>query len=104
MEGDGDVDVIVNSDSISIHSLRVEGDIIAHILVFVNDISIHSLRVEGDDTKGFDKSVEGIFQSTPSVWRETHCSGCAKRRRPISIHSLRVEGDYKIGVGIAKAA
>ena len=40
------------------------------------DISIHSLRVEGDGDLGNAKEEEEIFQSTPSVWRET-CY-CAK--------------------------
>ena len=34
-------------------------------------ISIHSLRVEGDLGKDFDTLVCVLFQSTPSVWRET---------------------------------
>ena len=79
---------------ISIHSLRVEGDILqiylrAHffhfnplppcggrllrlsLLSLRHTISIHSLRVEGDD---FDPNIKYKllqFQSTPSVWRET---------------------------------
>ena len=34
--------------SISIHSLRVEGDVAARPHVAAAEISIHSLRVEGD--------------------------------------------------------
>ena len=79
---------------ISIHSLRVEGDLVRLWMPFRNcyfnplppcggrrgqtaeycgrkPISIHSLRVEGDRAAG--------------------CAG--KTARPISIHSLRVEGD-----------
>ena len=33
------------------------------------------------------------FQSTPSVWRETHSMRKAPFCQAISIHSLRVEGD-----------
>ena len=57
--------------TISIHSLRVEGDKVLFADSVATSISIHSLRVEGDfdDTR----PAEGvdIFQSTPSVWRET---------------------------------
>ena len=34
-------------------------------------ISIHSLRVEGDEGIILEGLLESIFQSTPSVWRET---------------------------------
>ena len=34
-----------------------------------------------------------IFQSTPSVWRETSSSCATGNQKDISIHSLRVEGD-----------
>ena len=78
-------------------------------------ISIHSLRVEGDSLVL--SPVQMVrFQSTPSVWRETAASvststyatnfnplpPCGGRRlveslvqahAKISIHSLRVEGD-----------
>ena len=57
---------------ISIHSLRMEGDIVA-----VNDdfsaqlISIHSLRMEGDQVTVCVHNRRTQFQSTPSAWRET---------------------------------
>ena len=35
-----------------------------------------------------------VFQSTPSVWRETIIKPLVIAARIISIHSLRVEGDY----------
>ena len=35
-------------------------------------ISIHSLRMEGDLAMSSENCEELIFQSTPSVWRETH--------------------------------
>ena len=79
-------------------------------------ISIHSLRVEGDCLQSPQKGFTEIFQSTPSVWRETACNlrkrdflryfnplpPCGGRLSEIServkltlisIHSLRVEGD-----------
>ena len=57
--------------AISIHTLRVEGDICrsqSGLLIFV--ISIHTLRVEGDSARV-----------------------CAAGSTKISIHTLRVEGD-----------
>ena len=79
--------------SISIHSLRMEGDTLT-IMYFVSKmISIHSLRMEGDlephhkcrQDQYFNplppyggrlygnlyNRVRKLFQSTPSVWRET---------------------------------
>ena len=39
-----------------------------------------------------------VFQSTPSVWRETWYNCDRSRRGFISIHSLRMEGDYLLWV------
>ena len=84
-------------------------------------ISIHSLRVEGDRSFHNFGFRSKKFQSTPSVWRETSgatrlrtggknfnplppCGGRrSSRRNPpiwiaISIHSLRVEGDERTGI------
>ena len=62
---------LIRITRISIHSLRVEGDVCRVNFKFVGfDISIHSLRVEGD---------------------RQGCNRCSQV--PISIHSLRVEGD-----------
>ena len=36
-------------------------------------ISIHSLRMEGDRCDRYKQPSEDRFQSTPSVWRETKC-------------------------------
>ena len=82
---------------ISIHSLRVEGDLAfadglyCHTQYFnplppcggrqfhaikpsaYFRISIHSLRVEGDSYPSTNRAGFPIFQSTPSVWRETFC-------------------------------
>ncbi len=44
-------------------------------------ISIHSLRVEGDFVLRQVLVCHGQFQSTPSVWRETKCN-CAESRYP----------------------
>ena len=63
-----------NSSRISIHALRVEGDVKNLARAFNMSISIHALRVEGD----------------PIVPPFVPC--CF-----ISIHALRVEGDSKYG-------
>ena len=57
------------------------------------NISIHSLRMEGDVLYGYGVHPESIFQSTPSAWRETLFSFFAVIIDGISIHSLRMEGD-----------
>ena len=105
-----------DTGTISIHSLRVEGDwdYLGTTLGRLW-ISIHSLRVEGDrqcDNIFFCRRyfnplpprggrrrrmcytiITKTFQSTPSAWRETSCAGKAHVVWCISIHSLRVEGD-----------
>ena len=60
-----------NQIRISIHTLRVEGDIIHPRCVNFITISIHTLRVEGDRNILLDRFM---------MWQ-------------ISIHTLRVEGD-----------
>ena len=57
-------------------------------------ISIHALRVEGDIRKDFDLFELRAFLSTPSGWRATTMfTGNRCNSRHISIHALRVEGD-----------
>ena len=79
-------------------------------------ISIHSLRMEGDRNRYGHHPTYTTFQSTPSAWRETFqplnpgCRATAFQSTPsawretlspapiirqfvISIHSLRMEGD-----------
>ena len=56
---------------ISIHSLRVEGDLDSRSDRVLIAISIHSLRVEGDEIMPLIPVCDSTFQSTPSVWRET---------------------------------
>ena len=61
-----------------------------------NDISIHSLRMEGDIYNFDNVFCVELFQSTPSAWRETWCYrkvDKGRHGRVISIHSLRMEGD-----------
>ncbi len=64
---------------ISIHSLRMEGDVSAPDCIVVSAISIHSLRMEGDNGFKAVQTVATAFQSTPSAWRETY----AKQREKI---------------------
>ena len=81
--------------NISIHSLRMEGDVKKHLFQGHElDISIHSLRMEGDFQHVTQLRQYRIFQSTPSAWRETIPSASAWRTASISIHSLRMEGDH----------
>ena len=102
---------------ISIHSLRMEGDMRSSIcggtrknfnplpphggrptvIAFyfgTQTISIHSLRMEGDSRKTLTIMYFVSFQSTPSAWRETAWFPFSERwLENISIHSLRMEGD-----------
>ena len=101
---------------ISIHSLRMEGDVAAVPTHWNKLISIHSLRMEGDERRQCSSHpqfrisihslrMEGdleqpqalrgvlVFQSTPSVWRETIVKKLSNFESKISIHSLRMEGD-----------
>ena len=80
---------------ISIHALRVEGDLHElEDLFFGLWISIHALRVEGDECFAYRLVLLLKFLSTPSGWRATAID---QRHRIIkcfiSIHALRVEGD-----------
>ena len=65
---------------ISIHALRVEGDLPIMPLLPPLSISIHALRVEGDGGVVFCTSCLPVFLSTPSGWRATS--------RPVSRHPL----------------
>ena len=98
VEGDYDGEEIsLDVKNISIHSLRVEGDIsLLYQLGLVVSISIHSLRVEGDIIGAYLEEIGIKFQSTPSVWRETAPGSTSNWYLGISIHSLRVEGDNAI--------
>ena len=70
-------DVCTRGAEISIHALRVEGDILGILASRSHVISIHALRVEGD-----------------------YAAYLYRRRREISIHALRVEGDARLYRGI----
>ena len=78
---------------ISIHSLRVEGDLRFFVQALCNPAfqSTPSVWRETVPLSFFDSIL--VFQSTPSVWRETCWNHCLIDVLKISIHSLRVEGD-----------
>ena len=56
-------------------------------------ISIHALRVEGDIPRGMIGDQNKLFLSTPSGWRATQKARITIPTEAISIHALRVEGD-----------
>ena len=63
------------------------------LTVWSGSISIHSLRMEGDDESRDRYNLAEAFQSTPSAWRETILQRRICGGQTISIHSLRMEGD-----------
>ena len=79
---------------ISIHALRVEGDLCCIISQMADrGISIHALRVEGDGGRAGDRNTNKISIHALRVEgdRIKVCAGCITTK--ISIHALRVEGD-----------
>ena len=78
---------------ISIHSLRMEGDLVVTIGIGVVKISIHSLRMEGDNIGKLFEYITTHFNPLPphggrqNNYFHVFSSNC------ISIHSLRMEGD-----------
>ena len=60
-------------------------------------ISIHALRVEGDINCTRSKHKFSTFLSTPSGWRATCTINANCPGDDISIHALRVEGDLFLG-------
>ena len=87
----------------------MEGDDVCDVSSFAfKNISIHTLRVEGDLVMMLLLIAKILFQSTPSVWRVTKVRKSMTLKELISIHTLRVEGDFvkllsvfgKIGISI----
>ena len=60
----------------------------------VIEISIHTLRMEGDLKNGVVQYYLDPFQSTPSAWRVTWYILLTDQDGDISIHTLRMEGDH----------
>ena len=107
---------VVGGSMISIHSLRVEGDQTAVCRLgtpkhfnplppcggrlmdcppWKDDFIFQSTpSVWRETQRDAVRGGSGLFQSTPSVWRETpQAARHTAQKRWISIHSLRVEGD-----------
>ena len=81
-------------ESISIHSLRVEGDRRGSSWRGCWNPYFNPLPPRGGRRPPAADTVPAAeFQSTPSAWRETPADNEIISPRDISIHSLRVEGD-----------
>ena len=85
---------------ISIHALRVEGDL--QRAVFLRShvgISIHALRVEGDGGTGYCIYLgdDDFYPRPPGGGRPSETNAANSASDAISIHALRVEGDSKNG-------
>ena len=92
MEGDRITLKVDCQESISIHSLRMEGDSSnATVGNYLIHISIHSLRMEGDSRKTLTIMYFVSFQSTPSAWRET-TPRTYFRKRPLHFNPLPPHG------------
>ena len=81
--------------SISIHSLRMEGDIVRSALLVIG-FEFQSTPSAWRETEKYCAVYQAAtgFQSTPSAWRETKRNRPTHRDGTISIHSLRMEGDF----------
>ena len=78
---------------ISILSLYTEGDVSVWKIQRMKMISILSLYTEGDRSVRTKSSAKKIFQSSPSIQRETSLLAEKSRLEKISILSLYTEGD-----------
>ena len=84
---------------ISIHSLRMEGDLPASSLSVCIKISIHSLRMEGDREIIYDILDGENFNPLPPHGGRPHGPKASTSTTHISIHSLRMEGDRVSSLG-----
>ena len=93
-----------NREKISIHSLRMEGDFLRrpeHLPgKYFNPLPPYGGR-RGGSVLLF---MAVVFQSTPSVWRETKKHLFQGHELDISIHSLRMEGDYLCTIGFPQCS
>ena len=106
-----------NNISISIHSLRMEGDFVCTHMVCIVSAFQSTPSAWRETVKSMRYVVLFTFQSTPSAWRETSldstrishnknfnplpphggrpfCPLDSQMVHSISIHSLRMEGDW----------
>ena len=89
----------VNEGTISIHSLRGEGDCSGHGIMKSGHVFQSTPSVGRETIKTWiPMSATSTFQSTPSVGRETEPELLAIIFKEISIHSLRGEGDLNIAM------
>ena len=79
---------------ISIHSLRMEGDVASVVGIAIRYLNFNPLPPHGGrPNTNYQHCPQNRFQSTPSAWRETSVTVPLSGTVPISIHSLRMEGD-----------
>ena len=78
---------------ISIHALRVEGDLIRSAIYSPLRISIHALRVEGDLSAANEADSKAISIHALRVEGDGLRFSVLQCEIKISIHALRVEGD-----------
>ena len=88
-------DTVSRGRQISIHTLRMEGDVVKGFEGDNLEISIHTLRMEGDESLTWYITLLVVFQSTPSAWRVTKSLIGSLSLLWISIHTLRMEGDRR---------
>ena len=93
MEGDGDRLPPNCTGRISIHALRVEGDVPLCSERSMPFISIHALRVEGDGDRLPPNCTGRISIHALRVEGDVRVYETVTTDREISIHALRVEGD-----------
>ena len=90
---------VSDSEGISIHALREEGDTAGEAMPLHLQISIHALREEGDTPAAGRPANSRKFLSTPSARRATGPQEKGALNGLISIHALREEGDFVLPDG-----
>ena len=97
MEGDPVSSGKTIRQSISIHSLRMEGDEMSTVSEYVGEVFQSTPSAWRETIRLYlTVHMESVFQSTPSAWRETYRKSLPVDNIEISIHSLRMEGDLFI--------
>ena len=104
MEGDRSGKLSNSQIHISIHSLRMEGDIYRMLRIQNKIISIHSLRMEGDPDTTTEVQTTEYFNPLPPHGGRRQVLAAVCLFQDISIHSLRMEGDIVMRVGFGYSA
>ena len=88
---------------ISIHALRVEGDVC--VVVLFNRVYNFYPRPPGGGRLNSltTRCISILFLSTPSGWRATKQATDDEKLVHISIHALRVEGDSTLPIRFTSA-